>query len=443
MPINKMDLITCIKLIVKERGVEEIAKSTFLGLLCDYGAFEEESNEAAIKHILKLWLGNGKMEKISRMSSSDSLWKIDVSDIIHQTELEGFKKEVASDLLHKLLISLGIVDSSFNWDMEFLPNGKTKKEHTANNLRIAMPKDKVGVAQSIIDYWNKNGILSRILNISASEQWKTEVLGVLQQTESKGYDRSVALEMIRQIIVGEGVVNSTFDWDKEFVVSVPQSTKQQTTREQHKSEVESYIKEAPQKQKIDNEWAKIQRQQQREKRIVERTKVRQRRKAEKAVLNTAIQNVRSRYSLSVEEEEAFQKYETKRKLWAKVFWGITIAMTTLLVISVIVYCYCRITGSGNETLWGTLSMISLGSGALSSIMGALVIAQFDEDYTLGHTFMGIAGTMAVVLIVSLVVMFVGWILGSGHKPEWNILALVSLCMGIVSFVFGVVFGGFE
>ena len=212
-----MNLIACIKQIVKERGVEEIAKSTFLGLLCDYGAFEEESNEAAIKHILKLWLGNGKMEKISRMSSSDSLWKIDVSDIIHQTESEGFKKEVVSDLLHKLLLGIGIVDSSFNWDMDFLPNGKTKIEHTANNLRITMPKDKVGVAQSIIDYWNKNGIMSRILSISVSEQWKTEVLGVLQQTESKGYDRSVALEMIRQIVVWKGVVNSTIDWEKEFL----------------------------------------------------------------------------------------------------------------------------------------------------------------------------------------------------------------------------------
>ena len=112
--MNKMDLIACIKQIVKERGVEEIAKPTFWGLLCDYGAFEEESNEAAIKHILKLWLGNGKMEKIIRMSANDSQWKIDVSDIIHQTETEGFKKDVSSDLLHKLLLVIGFVDSAFN-----------------------------------------------------------------------------------------------------------------------------------------------------------------------------------------------------------------------------------------------------------------------------------------------------------------------------------------
>ena len=435
-----MEFVACIKQIVKEHGTARLAQRSFIGLLEDYQAFEEVA--PSYKLILKHWSENGKLEKISKMSSSDSQWKIDASDIIHQTESEGFKKEVASDLLHKLLLGIGIVDSSFNWDLEFLPNEKTKKEHTANNLRIAMPQDKVGVAQSIIDYWNKNGILSRILNISASEQWKTEVLGILQQTESKGYDRSVALEMIRQIIVGEGVVNSTFDWNKEFVVSVPQSIKQQTTREQHKSEVESYIKETPQKQKTDNEWAKIQRQQQREKRKEERTKARQKRKAEKAVLNSAIQkNMRGpRYSLSSEEEEAFQKYETKRTLWAKVFWGITIAMGTLLVISVIVYCYCRIVDSGNETLWATLSLTSIGCGALSSILAALAIARFDKDYTLGHTFMGITGIMSVVLIVSLVVMLIGWIFGSGHKPEWNILALVSLCTGIVSFVFGAVFG---
>lgn len=127
-----MNLIDCIKLIVKERGIGEIAKSTFLGRLCDYGAFEEESNEAAIKHILKLWLGNGKMEKISKMSSSDSLWKIDVSDIIHQTEVEGFKKEVASDLLHKLLLGIGIVDSTFAWDKEFLPKKELKRDLLEN-----------------------------------------------------------------------------------------------------------------------------------------------------------------------------------------------------------------------------------------------------------------------------------------------------------------------
>lgn len=127
-----MDLIACIKQIVKERGVEEIAKPTFFGLLCDCGAFEEESNEAAIKHILRLWLGNGKMEKISWMSANDSQWKIDVSDIIHQTETEGFKKEVVSDVLHKLLLGIGIVDSTFAWDREFLPKKELKKDLPEN-----------------------------------------------------------------------------------------------------------------------------------------------------------------------------------------------------------------------------------------------------------------------------------------------------------------------
>lgn len=132
--MNKMDLIACIKQIVKERGVEEIAKPTFWGLLCDYGAFEEESNEAAIKHILKLWLGNGKMEKIIRMSANDSQWKIDVSDIIHQTETEGFKKEVVSYLLHQLLLGIGFVDSAFDWEKEFLPKEESKKNLPENKV---------------------------------------------------------------------------------------------------------------------------------------------------------------------------------------------------------------------------------------------------------------------------------------------------------------------
>ena len=318
-----MNLITCIKLIVKERGVEEIAKSTFLGILCDYGAFEEESNEAAIKHILKLWLGNGKLAKISRMSSSDSQWKIDVSNIIHQTETEGFQKEVASDLLHKLLLGIGIVGSSFDWDKEF---GAKK------------------------------------------------------------------------------------------TISITQSTK---------------------RQKIDNGWERVQRQQQREKRKAERAakraKSRQEKNRKKALLKTALRKKEDGFRLKDDEERVYQDYLKRIETRPTVLWGITIGMSALLLVSVIVYCYCRIVDSGHELVWGTLSLVSIVVGMVTSIVAGIL------DDVIEKVFYSIAGLMAAIFIVSLIVIIIGWIAGTGHKEIWNLLCLISLCTGIVLYILGLVF----
>ena len=323
--MNKMDLIACIKQIVKERGVEEIAKPTFWGLLCDYGAFEEESNEAAIKHILKLWLGNGKMEKIIRMSANDSQWKIDVSDIIHQTETEGFKKEVASYLLHKLLLGIGFVDSAFDWEKEFMPK-------------------------------------------------KT--------------------------------------------ISVTQSTKQQ---------------------KIDDNWDKTQRQQQREKKetekVAKRAKLRQEKSRNEVLLKTALEKKKDGFWLKDDEERAYQEYLKRKETRSKVFWGITIGMAALLLVSVIVYCYCRIVDSGNELMWGTLSLVSIVLGTITSIIAGIL----DDDTNVGEVFIGITLLMAIIFIVSLVVICYGWIVGSGHKAIWNLLSLISLCTAIPSYILGLVF----
>ena len=126
-----MEFVACIKQIVKEFSTERVAQRSFIGLLEDYQAFEDVA--PSYKLVLKHWSENGKLAKISKMSAKDGQWKIDVSDIIHQTETEGFKKEVASDLLHKLLLGIGIVDTSFDWNKEFLPQEKSLKESISND----------------------------------------------------------------------------------------------------------------------------------------------------------------------------------------------------------------------------------------------------------------------------------------------------------------------
>ena len=112
-----MEFVASVKRIVKEYGTERVAQRSFIGLLEDYQAFEDVA--PSFKLVLKHWSENGNLAKVSKMSVNDSHWKIDVSNIIHQTQTEGFQREIASDLLHKMLLGMEIVDSSFAWNSEF------------------------------------------------------------------------------------------------------------------------------------------------------------------------------------------------------------------------------------------------------------------------------------------------------------------------------------
>ena len=353
-----MNLIACIKQIVKERGIEEIAKPTFLGLLCDYGAFEEESNEAAIKHILKLWLGNGKMEKISKMSASDSQWKIDVSDIIHQTETEGFKKEVASDLLHKLLLGIGIVGSSFDWDKEFI----TRK---TINIPQSIKQQKI-----YYNEWEKIEHQKQIEREAYFREKETK-----EKIEAEREKREKRRETRAKVLWGITIGMSAL-----LLVSVI---------------VYCYCRIVDSGHEL--VWGTL------------------------SLVSIVVGMVTSIVA-------GILDYDIER-----VLWGITIGMSALLLVSVIVYCYCRIVDSGNEMVWGTLSLVSIVVGMVTAIIAGVL------DGVIGEVFLGITGLMAAIFIVSLIVIIIGWIAGTGHKEIWNLLCLISLCTGIVSYILGLVF----
>lgn len=126
-----MDFVSCIKKFVRESGVEKIASRVFIGILSDSQAFDDEARP--FKMILSHWIDNGKLEKISKMSSKDSQWRLTVSDIIYQSKSEGFDKDIVSDLLHKLLLGIGVIDSSFDWEKEFSQQ-KPTTTNIGNNI---------------------------------------------------------------------------------------------------------------------------------------------------------------------------------------------------------------------------------------------------------------------------------------------------------------------
>ena len=430
-----MDFVACIKQIVKNRGVEEIAKRSFIGLLEDYQAFEKEAQSS--KLVLKRWSESGRLGKVSKMSAKNSQWIIDASDIIHQTEAEGFKKEVVSELLHKLLLGIGIVDSKFDWNKEFL----SKNASTSSETKMKIKLSNVSMGKSILRYWEGNNIWFRINNISTSRQWKQEVIDILQQTEAKGYDRAIASEMIRQILVSKCVIDSLYDWNKEFLsknVVTPVYSNQQSN---HKPIVETQTEETLNQKEIDKEWQKIQKQQQRDKKKAERVAKRAQSKKEKekkkAILKSALKKKENGYRLDDSEKQAYVAYMKNKETVSDKWMWITFGMLLLLLVSVIVYCYCLIVGSSSAPIWGVISLVCIGGGVTSLIC----VGIFSDE--LGGSFVMIAGVMACLFIVGLIVILWGWILGSGHKPIWNILTLVGLCAGLVCFIVGTALDGLD
>lgn len=121
-----MDFVDCVKKIIKDVGVKNISQPSFFALLLDHGAFDDEPRSSKI--ILKYWKDKGVLERISNMSSKDNQWKNDVSDIIFQTAKDGFDRDVVSDLLHRLLLGMGCVKPTFDWNEEF-QDVPTNKEH--------------------------------------------------------------------------------------------------------------------------------------------------------------------------------------------------------------------------------------------------------------------------------------------------------------------------
>lgn len=137
-PIIVMNFVEGVKNIVDEFGAKKIAESSFIGLLDDYRAFDNEPQSS--KNILKFWESHGMLERISNMSAKGSQWKNEVSDIIYQTENYGFDRNVVSNLLHELLLGMGIVRPTLDWNKEFQSGPASESERKTSGKKQAQTK---------------------------------------------------------------------------------------------------------------------------------------------------------------------------------------------------------------------------------------------------------------------------------------------------------------
>ena len=133
-----MNFVEGVKNIVDEFGAKKIAESSFIGLLDDYRAFDNEPQSS--KNILKFWESHGMLERISNMSAKGSQWKNEVSDIIYQTENYGFDRNVVSNLLHELLLGMGIVRPTLDWNKEFQSGPASESERKTSGKKQAQTK---------------------------------------------------------------------------------------------------------------------------------------------------------------------------------------------------------------------------------------------------------------------------------------------------------------
>jgi hypothetical protein len=107
-----MDLVSAVKTVKEKAGVTK----AFYGMLCDYGAFDEEERWA--KGIVKQICDNGYVEKLSQSPSTT-----EIADMIYKmTSQYGYDRNNVSYIFHKLALGLSVVKPSFDWDKEFKPS---------------------------------------------------------------------------------------------------------------------------------------------------------------------------------------------------------------------------------------------------------------------------------------------------------------------------------
>lgn len=154
-----MEFVACIKQIVNDFGAEKIAERSFVGLLDDYCAFDDEP--ASVKRIIRFWSDSQQLEKISKILN-DNQWRIKASDIIHFSEINGFDRMSASEVLHKMLLGIGVVTKDFDWESEFVPKKKaplSQPSYVSTPTNQQKPEEK-----------NESGFFSRLAGLFGGQQ---------------------------------------------------------------------------------------------------------------------------------------------------------------------------------------------------------------------------------------------------------------------------------
>lgn len=104
---------------------------SFFAILSDYRAFDDE--EFYVKGIVKQICDSGFVIQLSKLSSSDNLWKTKVTDMIYKMTVQyGYQQDIVSEIFHKLAIGFRIVDYSFDWKKEF-SSGTNNSRNQSNS----------------------------------------------------------------------------------------------------------------------------------------------------------------------------------------------------------------------------------------------------------------------------------------------------------------------
>ena len=109
-----MSLRDTIQIVVREQGESIIQKDIFVGIMDDYGAFNDEL--PAVKEIFRKLAQNGYITRLTTLSSKKKSWEFDVKSIIQEaSDNYGYQKMAISDILKEISVGTGIISSDDAW----------------------------------------------------------------------------------------------------------------------------------------------------------------------------------------------------------------------------------------------------------------------------------------------------------------------------------------
>lgn len=124
-----MDFVSAVKTVRAKTGETK----AFYGMLCDFGAFEEE--ERWTKGIVKQICEDGYVTKLLQSPSTT-----EIADMMYKfTNQYGYDKNNVSLVFHKLALGLGVVKESFDWDNEFSTFSSGSSTKKQNCPQCGMP----------------------------------------------------------------------------------------------------------------------------------------------------------------------------------------------------------------------------------------------------------------------------------------------------------------
>lgn len=159
-----MSLQDTISLLIQKHGKDVLSNPCLMAMLDDYGAFREE--EPATRIIVRELIRTGQVQKIIGSSKSGRDLQFEVRTVVTETARSGgFREEVVSDALKKMVIGSGKIQREKDWPQPTNPTPPTPTtQWTAMATKQSKSHNSTSVWKSIVK-WTKKILIGLLICI--------------------------------------------------------------------------------------------------------------------------------------------------------------------------------------------------------------------------------------------------------------------------------------